>query len=105
MGAAVQRLVANRRIQAACVQKRSLNARATCRLTMRAPDWWESARFQAVFVAQGWFRQSGVVSSRPPAGNASRSAAPPIPPAKLSLSPIIENTVKNSPDSFYIPDG
>jgi len=46
------------------------------RLTMRAPDWWESARFWAVGVAQGWFRQSGVVSSRPPAGNAHRWLAP-----------------------------
>jgi hypothetical protein len=42
------------------------------RLTQRAPDWWESPRFQAVFWARSWFRQSGVVSSRPPAGNASR---------------------------------
>jgi hypothetical protein len=42
-------------------------------LTMRAPDprqrasgpwWWESGRFQALYVAWGWFRQSGVVSSR-----------------------------------------
>ena len=31
--------------------------------TQRAPDWWESARFQAVCVAWSWFRQSGVVSS------------------------------------------
>jgi len=44
-------------------------------LTMRAPDWWESPRFQAVFVASSGFRQSGVVSSHPPAGNASRWAA------------------------------
>jgi len=44
------------------------------RLTQRAPDWWESARFQAVFWAQSWFRQSGVVASHPPAGNASRWA-------------------------------
>ena len=42
------------------------------RLTQRAPDWWESPRFQAVFVARSWFRQSGVVSSHPPAGNAHR---------------------------------
>jgi hypothetical protein len=42
--------------------------------TQRAPDWWESARFQAVFVAWSWFRQSGVLSSHPPAGNASRWA-------------------------------
>jgi hypothetical protein len=34
--------------------------------TQRAPDWWESARFQAFRVASSWFRQSGVVSSRPP---------------------------------------
>lgn len=46
-------------------------ASAKSGLTQRAPDWWESARFQAVCVAWSWFRQSGVVSSRPPAGNAS----------------------------------
>ena len=45
------------------------------RLTKRAPDWWESARFQAVCVAWSWFRQNAVISSRPPAGNASRWAA------------------------------
>jgi len=44
------------------------------RLTMRAPDWWESARFQAVCVAWNWFRQNGVLSSHPPAGNANRWA-------------------------------
>jgi hypothetical protein len=52
-------------------------------LTPRAPEprkasgpwWWESARFQAVFLAQGRFRQNGVLLSRPPAGNANRSAA------------------------------
>jgi hypothetical protein len=43
--------------------------------TMRAPDGWESPRFQAVSLAQGWFRQNGVASSRPPAGNAPRWAA------------------------------
>jgi hypothetical protein len=32
--------------------------------TQRAPDWWESARFQAVSWARGWFRQSGITSSR-----------------------------------------
>jgi len=42
------------------------------RPTQRAPDWWESARFQAVCVAWSEFRQNSVVSSRPPAGNASR---------------------------------
>jgi len=26
---------------------------AKSRPTQRAPDWWESARFQAVFLAQG----------------------------------------------------
>jgi hypothetical protein len=41
---------------------------------MRAPDWWESARFQEVCVAWSRFRQNGVVSSHPPAGNASRWA-------------------------------
>ncbi|MCL4270650.1 MAG: hypothetical protein KJZ72_13945 [Anaerolineales bacterium] len=35
---------------------------------MRAPDGWESPRFQALCVAEGWFRQNGVISSRPPAG-------------------------------------
>jgi len=29
--------------------------------------WGRRARFQAVCVAWSWFRQSGVVSSRPPA--------------------------------------
>ncbi len=43
--------------------------------TMRAPDGWDSPRFQAVRVAGAWFRQSGVVSSRPPAGNAHRWVA------------------------------
>jgi hypothetical protein len=43
---------------------------------MRAPDVWDSARFQAVFVAWGWFRQIGVISARPAAGNASRWAFP-----------------------------
>jgi len=38
------------------------------RPTQRAPDWWESARFQAGSLAQAGFRQSGVVSSHPPAG-------------------------------------
>jgi hypothetical protein len=27
---------------------------------MRAPDVWESARFQAVFVAWNWFRQNAL---------------------------------------------
>ncbi len=50
------------------------------RPTQRAPDGWESARFQAVCMAWSWFRQSGVISSRlpaqagPPAGNAHRWA-------------------------------
>jgi hypothetical protein len=42
--------------------------------TQRAPDGWESARFQAVYVASSWFHQSGVTSSHPPAGNAHRWA-------------------------------
>ena len=46
-----------------------------CGLTQRAPDWWESARFQAVCVAWSGFRQSGVVASHPPAGNANRWVA------------------------------
>jgi len=42
---------------------------------MHAPDWWDWPRFQAVSLAQSWFRQNGFVSSHPPAGNAHRSAA------------------------------
>ena len=40
------------------------------RSTPCAADGWalRSARFQAVRVAWIWFRQNGVVSSRPPAG-------------------------------------
>ena len=34
----------------------------------------QRARFQAVCVASSWLRQNGVVSSRPPAGNARRWA-------------------------------
>ena len=45
------------------------------RLTRRAPDVWESARFQALFLAWNWLRQNGVLSARPAAGNASRWAA------------------------------
>ncbi|MFT3894063.1 MAG: hypothetical protein QM730_20730 [Anaerolineales bacterium] len=45
------------------------------RPTQRAPDVWESPRFQAVCVAGGGFRQKGVASSHPPAGNAPRWAA------------------------------
>jgi len=32
---------------------------------MRAPDLGYAPRFLGVFVALGWFRQSGVVSSHP----------------------------------------
>jgi len=49
--------------------------RFTGRPTQRAPDWWESPRFQAVSLPSSWFRQSDVVSSRPPAGNANRWVA------------------------------
>ena len=45
------------------------------RPTQRAPDWWESARFQAVCVAWSGFRQNSVILYRPPAGNASRWVA------------------------------
>jgi hypothetical protein len=44
------------------------------RLTMRAPDVWESARFQAFCVASSWLQQIRVLSARPAAGNASRWA-------------------------------
>jgi len=33
---------------------------------MRASDWWVRAAFSSSFMAQAWFRQSGVISSRPP---------------------------------------
>jgi hypothetical protein len=46
-----------------------------CRPTQRAPDVWESARFLAFFLAGGWFREIGLISTRPAAGNASRWAA------------------------------
>src|SRR5688572_20294252 len=39
-----------------------------------APDGWESARFQAFFLAWSGFRQSGVLSSRPPAGTPAKYA-------------------------------
>ena len=42
------------------------------RLTMRAPDVWDPARFQAVFLAWSWFRQNRVIFARPAASNASR---------------------------------
>jgi hypothetical protein len=42
------------------------------RRTKRALDWWESARFQAVFCAWAFFRLISFVYARPPASNASR---------------------------------
>jgi hypothetical protein len=44
---------------------------------MRAADLGYAARFQALFLARGWFRQNGVISSLPSAGipHASRSDA------------------------------
>jgi hypothetical protein len=45
----------------------------TCRPTQRAADKWESARFQAVFNASAGFRFRAWSTTRPPAGNASRS--------------------------------
>jgi len=42
------------------------------RPTQRAPDWVGVCAFSGSFLAQAGFRQSGVVSSRPPAGNAHR---------------------------------
>jgi hypothetical protein len=44
------------------------------RPTKRAPDVWESPRFQAFLLALSWFRQTSVISSRPAAGNANRWA-------------------------------
>ena len=50
----------------------SVNA---CRLTMRAADKWESARFQAVCVASSFFRFRALLPLRPLAANAGRWAA------------------------------
>ena len=50
---------------------------------MRAPDVWESARFQAYFLAWSRFRQNRVISARPAAGNASRWAPREIPLLRL----------------------
>jgi hypothetical protein len=43
-----------------------------CRLTMRAADKWESARFLDMFLARGWFRFEGESTLRPLAANAGR---------------------------------
>jgi len=51
--------------------KRNVAQNKCRRLTKRALDWWESARFQALCAASSWFRQNNVLSSRPPASNAS----------------------------------
>jgi len=40
---------------------------------VRRDTWWESARSSS-FLRPGWFRQSGIILSRPPAGNANRWA-------------------------------
>jgi len=37
-----------------------------------ALDWWESARFQAVFCTWTFFRIMSLVHARPPASNAQR---------------------------------
>ncbi len=42
---------------------------------MRAPDKWDSPRFQAVCVASGFFRFRTLSPLRPLAGNAGRWAA------------------------------
>ena len=39
---------------------------------MRAPDVWDSARFEALCVAWSGSRQNRVILARPAAGNASR---------------------------------
>ncbi len=46
------------------------------RLTQRAPDKWDSARFLRVFNASAGFRFRACSASRPLAGNANRWAAP-----------------------------
>ena len=43
-----------------------------CFLTMRAPDKWESPRFQGVFLASGFSLLPGRIHARPLAGNAGR---------------------------------
>lgn len=58
------------------------------RPTQRAPDWWDLPRFQAVCVTWSGFRQNGVTSSRPPAGNAHRWAALPLYPFSSRETPV-----------------
>ena len=45
------------------------------RPTLRAPDWWGRTAQIGLHLASSWFRQSGVISSHPPAGNANRWAS------------------------------
>ena len=45
------------------------------RLTKRAADNWESARFTDIFLASSFFYISNLVHARPLAGNANRWAA------------------------------
>jgi len=47
------------------------------RLTKRAPDKWESARFTSIFLASSLSLLSNIIRARPLAGNANRSAAKP----------------------------
>ena len=42
------------------------------RLTKRASDVWDSARFMSIFLASGFFLLSGIIPARPHAGNANR---------------------------------
>ena len=42
------------------------------RLTKRAADVWESARFRSIFLASGFFYISNIVHARPHAANANR---------------------------------
>ena len=46
--------------------------KAKPRLTKRAPDKWESARFTDIFLASSFFYISNIVHARPLAGNANR---------------------------------
>jgi hypothetical protein len=52
-----------------------LSCKIKPRLTKRAPDVWDSARFTGIFLALGFFYISERIHARPHAGNANRWVA------------------------------
>jgi len=49
-----------------------VSRQAKSKPTKCAPDWWVCAAKMGLHLASSWFRQSGIVSSQAPAGNANR---------------------------------